>query len=115
MTRTYRVGKQFDTDTQEIQTYYVTDMTDDEFEREQKLSMKRNLTEQFLYRYNEQIRPRIATFPVSQLYTEDDQKQRAQVLCDYMNKITDAAKQAMSQTALMDVLMKDMAEYKEEK
>lgn len=115
MTRTYRLGTTTDTETQEITAYYVTDITDDEFEREKKIDSKRNIQQQYTYASNEQIRPRVATFPVSQLYPADDQKARAETLITYMNKITEAAEEAMSQTALMDVLMKDMAEYKDEK
>lgn len=112
MSRTYRLGSSKDKETGEITAYYVTDITDDEFEREQRLDAKRKIHEQYLYIGNEQIRPRVATFPVSQLYPAEDQKARAETLINYMNKITQAANEAMSQTALLDVLMKDMAEYK---
>lgn len=113
MTRTYRLGILKDTETDEVTGYYVSDITDDEFAREQKIHEKRDYNARLVYHCNEQIRPRIATFPVSQLYPKEDQKARAQTLISYMNKITQAANEAMSQTALIDVLMKDMADHKD--
>lgn len=54
--------------------------------------------------HQERIRPRVATFPVSALYDEETQRQRAEMLRDYMNKLNDAMEQAKAQTALIDLI-----------
>lgn len=49
-------------------------------------------------------RPQLMTFPVSVLYPEADQEQRAQEYAAYMNKIVEATHQAYENNNLLDVL-----------
>jgi len=49
-------------------------------------------------------RPTLMSFPVSILYPQEDQKQRADEYVDYMNKIVEATHQAYENNNLMDVL-----------
>lgn len=49
-------------------------------------------------------RPIVAEFPVSELYSEAIQKQRAVKFAEYMNTLREAAKTAHDQTHLVDIL-----------
>lgn len=49
-------------------------------------------------------RPTLMSFPVSILYPEEDQKQRAEEYAEYMNKIVCATMQAYENNNLLDIL-----------
>jgi len=49
-------------------------------------------------------RPTLMSFPISILYPQEDQKQRADEYAEYMNKIVDATQQAYENNNLMDIL-----------
>ena len=82
-------------DESNITAFYVSDMSDQEFEKEKKLKTENG---------NEVTRPRVATFPVSQLYDANSQKIRAHMLCDYLNKIQEATNKAIRNTNMIDAL-----------
>jgi hypothetical protein len=88
--RKYKVWSSSNRITNEKIEYFVTDITEDESKREEKLEKV--------------IRPPVARFPISQLYPADEQSRRANMLCDYMNKILDVTNHAIEQTALIDIL-----------
>jgi hypothetical protein len=104
MKRTYAIWNSRSNETNEITDFWVSDITTEEHERSQKLFEKLTFREQVKYHNQEQIRPRIATFPVSELYSADEQRNRARMLCDYLNKIQEAKERAESETAFIDVL-----------
>ena len=92
MARKFSVWTSTEVETDEITSLFVTDQTEEESEKDTK---RRSTTE---------TRPRVATFPVSQLYDFETQKRRAYMLADYLNKIQEITDQAISQNALIDVL-----------
>lgn len=112
MVRQFRVVTTFDKDSPEVITAFgVTDMSDKEFDREQRLKSKRNGSDIFKYKNQEEVRPRLATFEVSGLYGQEEQEERAWELCRFMNKMQDSINEAVSQHSLMDVLTAGAAGY----
>jgi archaellum biogenesis ATPase FlaH len=103
-TRTYGIWHTRSSETNEITDFWVSDITAEEHERSQKLYEKLTYQEAVKYRSQEFIRPRIATFPVSELYSEEEQRNRARMLRDYLNKIQEAKERAERDTAFIDVL-----------
>lgn len=103
--RRYNVWVSSDKTTKEVRGYFVTDMTKEERSREEAYQKQLSSnSEKAKYRQQEHIRPRVATFPVSQLYDKDQQEHRAQMLCDYLNKIQEARERAERDTAFIDIL-----------
>lgn len=49
-------------------------------------------------------RPRVAEFPISQLYDEMMQRRRAIMLKDYLNRIQEVTEQAIANATLIDAL-----------
>ena len=86
-TREYVVGHTSITETGELTSFFVTDCFDDN-------------------ELNSGKRPTIATFPISQLYDQYEQKQRAEQYADFLNKINEATQKVYEQTMLMDILKK---------
>jgi hypothetical protein len=111
MARRFRVVTTTDQDTGRKTAYGVTDITDAEYEIEQKLAKTRSVNEKFKYNFNEEVRPRVATFVVSQLYGQEEQEALAYALVDYMNKVLDSQAQALQQNSLLEVLTTKAAEY----
>lgn len=87
-----------------IESFFVSDQTVEESEKDFNWRKNLPLGDKVKYLNQERIRPRVATFPVSALYDEETQRNRAKMLCDYMNKINDAMEQAKAQTALIDLI-----------
>lgn len=48
--------------------------------------------------------PHVAEFHVSRRHTEDEQRERAKVFTDYMNRIVEATRIAHEQTQLIDLI-----------
>lgn len=88
----------------EIAQYFVTDITEEEHERSRKKFEKLEYYNKVQHLDQEFFRPRVATFPVSDLYSDDEQRNCAKMLCDYLNKIQEAKERAASETAFIDVL-----------
>ena len=85
--RTYKVGNNRDTETNEILRYFITDAHDnDELQKGH--------------------RPDIAVFPICQLYDKEEQKYRAEHYCEYLNKIQEAKQTAYNGTLLFDTIKK---------
>lgn len=84
--------------------FFVSDITDEEYELHKKNTENMGQRERLRYVHQESVRPRVATFPISELYSEDEQRERARMLCDYLNKIQEAREQAERDTAFIDVL-----------
>lgn len=86
-----------------ISEFIVTDMSEDELKIENDVdkndwrSMREKVT-------NDKTRPRVATFPVSQLYDKHEQSRRANMFADYLNKIQAATDKAVANTTLIDTL-----------
>jgi hypothetical protein len=112
MPRYYRVITTVDESTGRNTAFGVSDITDDEYEIEKKLAKKREGHERYKYQYNEEIRPRVATFQVTGLYGADEQKELAHALCAFMNKYAEARDHALKQNSLVDVLTSNAAEYR---
>jgi hypothetical protein len=89
----------------------VSDITDEEYALEQTIAKSRELNERWRYHYNEEVRPRLATFQVSALHGADEQEEMARALCDFMNKVAVAQEQAIKQNSLVEVLTSKAAEY----
>ena len=87
-----------------VEAFFVSDQTTEESAKDHEWKRKQTLENRVKYWSQERIRPRVATFPVSALYDEETQRQRAKMLCDYMNKLNDAMEQARAQTALIDLI-----------
>lgn len=87
-----------------ITQYFVTDISHEEQKRSQTKFDSLGHHEKIHYLHQEFFRPRIATFPVSDLYPAEEQRNRAKMLCDYLNKIQEAMERAESETAFIDVL-----------
>lgn len=104
MARKYDVWHTTSTDDEVIVEFFVTDQTIEESDRDFKWKKNLDLASRVNYMHQERTRPRVATFPVSALYDEETQRNRAKMLCDYMNKINDAMEQAKAQTALIDLI-----------
>lgn len=105
MARKYTVWWTTDPDNRdEIESFFVSDQTVEESEKDHAWKKKADLNTRVQYWQQERIRPRVATFPISALYDEETQRNRAIMLCDYMNKLNDAMELAKSQTALIDIL-----------
>ena len=88
--RKFQVWTYSSNSTGRVTKYTVGDCNDEESKFEQK--------------NNTVVRPDVAEFPVSQLHAADEQKHRAYILKDYLNKIEEAKQQAVEQTALVDLL-----------
>lgn len=90
----------------EITSIYVSDMTSEEFDKELQYYDKyvNTTSEQLNYKGNDHYRPRLATFPVSQLYDKQSQYNKAKMLAEYMNKINEATEKAIRNTTLIDAL-----------
>ena len=84
--------------------FFVSDITDEEYELHKKKVEKLRVLDKIAYKDQESVRPRIATFPISELYSEQEQRERARMLCDYLNKIQEAKEQAERDTVFIDVL-----------
>ena len=91
-------------DPDRIESFFVSDQTAEESEKDHEWKKKQDLDTKVRHMNQERIRPRVATFPVSTLYDEETQRDRAKMLCDYMNKLNDAMEQAKAQTALIDLI-----------
>lgn len=87
-----------------ITEFFVSDITDDEQKRSRKKFDTLEYHEKARNLHQEFFRPRVASFPVSDLYPEEEQDRRAQMLRDYLNKIQEAKERAESETAFIDVL-----------
>lgn len=102
--RTYKVLHKTNT-IGEITEFIVTDMNSDEMEKENNYDNDiydwRNKAQQYT---NERVRPRVATFPISQLYDQTEQRHRAKMLADYLNKIQEATNKAIRNTNMIDAL-----------
>jgi len=82
--RTWKVGETKNNDKQ-VTCYFVTDAYDNTDIR---------------------VRPHAAEFPISQVFDEDTQWQRAERFAEYMNKLDEAARVASEQIHLLDILRK---------
>ena len=103
MKRTYNIWAKADTD--EVKTeFFVTDITDEENQLNNKNLRRMSDRERLRYLNQETVRPRVASFPISELYPEDEQRTRARMLCDYLNKIQEARERAERDTAFIDAL-----------
>jgi len=102
--RPYRTWFNKNNETGRINCWFVSDQTEEENEQERRLGKDRDVHERWRYHSQEEIRPRVATFPVSALYPSDEQERRANMLCDYLNKIRDAQVRAERDTAFVDLL-----------
>lgn len=102
--RKYQVWFNRNTDTGRINTWFVTDITESEMEDERGLNKERIQHERIQYQNQEELRPRVATFPVSPLYDSDTQERRARMLCDYLNRILEATEQAEKHAILIDAI-----------
>lgn len=91
-------------DIDRIAEFFVSDQTSEESSKDHDWKTKQGLDVKLRYWAQERTRPRVATFPVSALYDEETQRNRAKMLCDYMNKLNDAMEQAKAQTALIDLI-----------
>ena len=87
-----------------VESFFVSDQYQEESEKDHEWKKKQTVDTRVKYLSQERTRPRVATFPVSALYDEETQRQRAKMLCDYMNKLNDAMEQARAQTALIDLI-----------
>lgn len=85
--RTYKVAHTRDEETNEMLKFFVTDVHDNEELKKGK-------------------RPDLAIFPVTQLYDEDEQRQRAEHYCEYLNKIQEAKQTAYNGALLFDTIIK---------
>lgn len=83
--REYVVGHTTSNQTKEIIQFFVTDCRNDEELRAGK-------------------RPAVAEFPVSQLYDHDEQKARAEMYAEFLNKINAATRKAYEHTQLLDIM-----------
>jgi hypothetical protein len=89
----------------EVKTgFFVSDITDEEYKLHKKKMEKLRHLDKIAYKDQESVRPRIATFPISELYSEQEQRERARMLCDYLNKIQEAKERAERDTAFVDLL-----------
>jgi hypothetical protein len=102
--RPYRTWFNKNNDTGLVNCWFVSDQTEEENEQERKLGKDRDVHERWRYHNQEEIRPRVATFPVSQLYPSDEQERRAKMLCDYLNRIREATEQAEKHAILIDAI-----------
>ena len=76
-----------------VDRFNVSDLTSEENERENKT--------------RKVIRPNVAEFPVSILYPEEVQQERANQLCTYLNRILEIQEEAVKQNTLLDFLKAD--------
>lgn len=100
--RKYNVWFNKNNDTGRIQAWFVTDITESEMEDERAICKDRTQNERIRYISQEELRPRVATFPVSQLYDSETQERRAKMLCDYLNRILEATDEAEKHAILID-------------
>lgn len=84
--------------------YVVSDLTEEELEEEDAMMRQLSNSEKMKYYDQDMIRPRVATFVVSQLYDEAIQNRRAWMLADYLNKIQEATEKAIRNTTLIDAM-----------
>lgn len=83
--RTYKVAHTRDEDTGDYLKFFVTDVhTNDELKKGR--------------------RPDIAVFPVSQLYDEEEQRQRAEHYAEYMDRLQEAKQRAYDNELLIDII-----------
>lgn len=92
-TRKFKVFNIKSRDTGEIVEYIVSDITEDELNREKK--------------HNKTIRPDLAKFPVSHLYDAGTQLSRANQMCSYFNRIQEIQEEAVKNNTLLDFLKAD--------
>ena len=85
--RTYKVAHTRSEDTGDIFRFCITDVHDNEELKKGK-------------------RPDMVIFPVTQLYDEDEQRQRAEHYCEYLNKIQEAKQTAYNGALLFDTIKK---------
>lgn len=104
MTRKYEAWHSSNKKTGEIKNFFVSDITEDEVKRSEKYVKDLPALDRVEYLDQERYRPRVATFPVSDLYDEVTQRRRANMLADYLNKIEDAKRQAESEAVFVDLL-----------
>lgn len=102
--RKYQTWFNKNSDTGRIQAWFVSDITEPEMEDERALYKDRTHLERVRYISQEELRPRVATFPVSQLYDSETQERRAKMLCDYLNRILEATEQAEKHAILIDAI-----------
>ena len=104
MGRKFLVWRNSKAGTSDIIEFYVSDITDEESDRSAERVKKLEFSDRINYLHQELIRPRVATFPVSELHDEDTQRRRARMLADYLNKIQEAHDRAESENVLLDIL-----------
>ena len=102
--RKYQTWFAKNNDTGRIQAWFVSDITESEMEDERTLHKGRDTNGRIRYMNQEELRPRVATFPVSQLYDSETQERRAKMLCDYLNRILEATEQAEKHAILIDAI-----------
>ena len=102
--RKYQVWFNKNNDTGRILAWFVSDITEPEMEDERQLHKSRSAGKRIRYLSQEELRPRVATFPVSPLYDSDTQERRAKMLCDYLNRILEATEQAEKHAILIDAI-----------
>lgn len=100
--RKYQTWFNKNNETGRVNCWFVSDQTEEENEQERKLREDRDTRERWRYHNQEEIRPRVATFPVSQLYDSETQERRARMLCDYLNRLLEAAEEAERHAVLID-------------
>ena len=104
MKREYNVWWSMGSNDEIKKAFFVSDITDEEFELHKKKVEKLRHLDKIEYVGQESVRPRIATFPISELYSEQEQRERARMLCDYLNKIQEARERAERDTVFVDLL-----------
>lgn len=104
MKRRYAVWHSSSKITGELEAYFVTDISADELERHKKFIDNLDRISRIDYLAQEKFRPRVATFPISELYDESTQCRRAEMMADYLNKLCAAQEQAESQAIFVDLL-----------
>lgn len=103
MGRKFIVWHDASRETKEIVNFFVSDITEELKLHEKKLA-KLEGWNKIPYMNQEITRPRVASFPVSQLYDEETQRRRAKMLADYLNKLQETMEKAESDAALIDIL-----------
>lgn len=104
MNRRYKIWSTTNNNTKEKSAIFISDITDEEMKRSDDRWKRASDHEKTSYLQQEWFRPRVATFPISELYPEDEQRKRAQMLCDYLNKIEEAKDRAERDTAFVDII-----------
>ncbi len=104
MSRTFRLITATNTETRDIVEFAVTDITDEELRKDESRLNAMTNVERLNARGNEIVRPRVATFPISQLYDVDTQRKRATMLRDYLNRLQETLDRAEKDAAFIDIL-----------